>query len=208
LAVAIKEMSSGAIEEVTSASDHLAVIAKVSRLIELQTIALMKNGMLTGYKYGHGNEQYTAVIENLGYDSGYIFQVLNDLEPFLGGDLNAIHKGAVNFDILRSRKNITIAFIGSMLSYSDRDKLQSLIRSADPLLPSVLTNWFAKYNVLNYILDNLAHVKKNIEANVACLPLDVQRRMGFCAFVNYVLAVAIGKIGGAYGEKLSEILIK
>jgi heptaprenyl diphosphate synthase len=208
LGAAIKEMSSGAIEEVLSAGDHLAIFAKAKRLIELQTIALMKNGMLIGYKYGQGNEQHAATIESLGYDSGYMFQVLNDLEPFLGGDLNAFHKGAVNFDVLRSRKNITVAYICSRLSSLDRDALYSLFQSADPLLPSVLTGWFAKYNVLNDVLDNLADVKKNIEANANLLPLDVQRRTGFCAFVNYVLSVAIGRIGGAYGEKLSEILIK
>jgi len=208
LGAAIKEMSSGAIEEVLNTGDHLAIFAKARRLIELQTIALMKNGMLTGYKYGHGNEQYVATIESLGYDSGYMFQVLNDLEPFLGGGLNALHKGAVNFDILRSRKNITVAFICNRLGSSDRDRLHSLIQSADPLLPSVLTGWFAKYNVLNDVLDNLADVKKNIEANANFLPLDVQRRFGFCAFITYVLSVAIGRIGGAYGEKLSEILIR
>jgi geranylgeranyl pyrophosphate synthase len=208
LATAIKEMSSGAIDELISAGDHLAIFAKAKRLIELQTIALMKNGMLTGYKYGHGDEHYAATIESLGYDSGYMFQVLNDLEPFLGGDLNAFHKGTVNFDILRSRKNITVAFIGSRLSSSDRDRLHSLLRSADPLLPSVLTDWFAKYNVLGDVLDNLTDVKKNIEANVNGLPLDAKRQIGFCEFINYVLSVAIERIGGAYGEKLSEILIR
>jgi geranylgeranyl pyrophosphate synthase len=208
LSAAIKEMASGALEEVISTGDQLAIFAKARRLIELQTIALMKNGMLTGYKYGHGSEQYAATIESLGYDSGYMFQVLNDLEPFLGGDLNAFHKGGVNFDVLRSRKNITVAFIHSRLSPMDRDRLQSLIQSADPLLPSVLTGWFAKYNVLSDVLDNLSDVKKNIEANASSLPLDVQRRIGFCAFVNYVLSIAIGRIGGAYGEKLSDILIR
>ncbi|HUP62349.1 MAG TPA: polyprenyl synthetase family protein [Thermoanaerobaculia bacterium] len=208
LATAIKEMSSGAIEEVISAGDHLAIFAKARRLIELQTIALMKNGMLAGYKYGHGNEQHATIIESLGYDSGYVFQVLNDLEPFLSEDLNAIHKGAVNFDILRSRKNITVPFIYSRLSFSDRDSFHSLIQSADPLLPSVLTGWFVKYNVLSDVVDNLVDVKTNIEANANLLPLDAQRRSGFCAFVNYVLSVAIRRIGAAYGEKLSEILIK
>jgi len=208
LGAAIKEMTSGALEEVINSGDHLVIFAKAKRLIELQTIALMKNGLLTGYKYGRGNEQHTATIESLGYDSGYMFQVLNDLEPFLGGDQNAFHKDAVNFDVLRSRKNITVAFICNRLSPSDRLRLQSLMQSGDPLLPSILTGWFAKYNVLSGVLDNLSDVKKNIEANTNFLPLDVQRRHGFCAFVNYVLSVAIGRIGGAYGEKLSEILIK
>jgi heptaprenyl diphosphate synthase len=208
LAAAIKEMSSGGIEEVTGAGDHLGIFAKTKRLVELQTIALVKNGLLTGYKYGRGSEEHTTTIESLGYDSGYIFQVLNDLEPFLGEDLNAAHKGAANFDILRSRKNMTVAFIYGRLKSSDRNKFHRLVQSTDPRLPSVLIQWFATYNVLSDVLDNLADVKLSIVANLNLLPLDVPRRTGFCTFVNYVFSAAVRRIGGAYGEKLSEILIK
>jgi geranylgeranyl pyrophosphate synthase len=208
LSTAIKEMASGAIEEVISSRDQLAVFENTKRLIEMQTIALMKNGLLTGYKLGQGSEQYAATIESLGYDSGYMFQVLNDLEPFLGQELNAFHKGSVNFDVLRSRKNITVAFIFNRLSSSEQRQFQALLQSADSRLPVVLGGWFAEYNVLRDVIANLADVNKNIEANVHALPLDWQRQMGFCAFVNYVLAAAIRRIGGTYGEKLSDILIR
>lgn len=208
LGEAIKDMSLGAIEEVISPGDQLASFAKAKRIIELQTIALIKNGLLTGYKYGRGEIHYVDTIDSLGYDCGYLFQVLNDLEPFLGADLNALHKGTVNFDVLRSRKNITVAFISDRLSSSERDRLHVSIGSADPLLPSHLNGWFLKYDVLNSILENLRDVQKSIGTNINSLPLDVQRRSDFYAFVNYVLSVALGRIGGVYGEKLSEILIR
>ena len=199
-------MSYGAIEEVVSSADHLAVFGNAKRLIELQTIALMKNGLLTGYKVGQGDEQYDATIESLGYDSGYMFQVLNDLEPFLGQDLNAHNKGEANFDVLRSRKNITVGFIANRLNSADRRTFHTLLRSADPLLPVTLNEWFAKYDVLRDVIDNLTDVNRNIEANVQALPVALQLRSGFTAFVNYVLAAAVGRIGGAYGAKLSDIL--
>jgi heptaprenyl diphosphate synthase len=208
LSKAIKNMSLGGIEEVTSPDDQLVSFPKAKRIIELQTIALVKNGLLTGYRYGSGNMHHVGVIDSLGYDCGYLFQVLNDLEPFLGTDLNVLHKGAVNYDIVRSRKNITVAFISDELSSLERGRLHVLMGSADPLLPSVLHGWFSQYNVLDAMLENLINVKKNIETSINSLPLDVQRRHGFCVFINYVLSVAVGKIGGAYGEKLSEILIK
>jgi len=208
LSRAIKEMSSGAIEEVISADDHLASFSKAKRIIELQTIALIKNGLLTGYKYGRGDFCYVDIIDSLGYDCGYLFQVLNDLEPFLGTDLNVLHKGAVNFDVLRSRKNITVAFISDRLNSSERGRLLALMGSADPLLPSVLNDWLSKYDVLNSVFVNLADVKKSIDTSINSLPVEVQRRRGFFSFINYVLSAAIGRIGGVYGEKLSEILIK
>lgn len=208
LGEAIKDMALGGIEEVTSPNDHLASFSKAKRIIELQTIALIKNGLLTGYQYGRGNMDHVAIIDSLGYDCGYLFQVLNDLEPFLGADLNVRHKGAVNFDVLRSRKNITVAFISAKLSSSERDRLHMLMRTADPLLPSVLYRWFSKYDVLNSIRRNLRDVKNNIERNIDSLPLDVQRRTGFRAFVDHVLSGAIVRIGGAHGEELFEILSK
>jgi len=206
LGEAIKDMSLGGIEEVTSRNDHLASFSKAKRIIELQTITLVKNGLLTGYQYGRGNMDCIAIIESLGYDCGYLFQVLNDLEPFLGADLNVRHKGAVNFDVLRSRKNITVAFISAKLSSSELGRLHMLMRSADPLLPSVLYHWFSEYNVLTSILKNLRDVKNNIEGNIDSLPLDVQRRTGFRAFVDHVLTGAVVRIGGTYGEKIFEIL--
>jgi len=207
LSKVIKDMSSGAIEEVISADNQLTSFSKAKRIIELQTIALIKNGLLTGYKYGRGNPHHAGIIDSLGYDCGYLFQVLNDLEPFLGKDLNALHKGAVNFDVLRSRKNITVAFVSDRLSASERGKLHALMGSADPLLPSVLNAWLSKYDVFGSILENLAGVKKSIDTNIDTLPLGAQRRSGFHLFIDHVLSVAVGRIGGIYGEKLSEILI-
>jgi geranylgeranyl pyrophosphate synthase len=208
LGQAITEMSLGVIEEVTSPEDQLASITKAKKIIELQTIALIKNGLLTGYRYGHGNRQHAHFVDSLGYDCGYLFQVLNDLEPFLGADLNALHKGAVNFDVLRSRKNISVAFIFDTLNASERDQLQTMMRSADPRLTSLLIGWFLEHDVFTIMAENLNDVRRNIYASIDALPLNSERRTGFVAFVNYVLSNAVQRIGGPYGEKLSEILIK
>jgi heptaprenyl diphosphate synthase len=208
LGTAIKQMSFGAIEEVVRTNDQLASFSTAKKIIELQTIALIKNGLLTGYKYGRGNAHDVVTIDSLGYDCGYLFQVLNDLEPFLGNALNVAHKGTANFDVLRSRKNITVGFISDRLTSVERDRLQVLMGSSDPLLPAVLYDWFSKYDVLNFILSNLGDVKRNIQTNINSLSLEVQRLSGFSAFINHVLSVAVGRIGGIYGAKLSEILIK
>jgi geranylgeranyl pyrophosphate synthase len=207
LAIAVKDMSLGGLEEIVSPANQLTTFAKAKRIIELQTIAMLKNGLLTGYKYGGGNTEYVSVIDSIGYDCGYLFQVLNDLEPFLGAELNLLHKGVVNFDVLRSRKNIGVAFISERLSSSERETLHLLMQSSDPDLLSLLNTWFSKYDVLSAILDNLKAVRGNIVANIKVLPLERQRRSGFSAFIDYVLSVALRRIEGPYGEKLSEILI-
>jgi geranylgeranyl pyrophosphate synthase len=207
LSIAVKEMSLGALEEIISPAEQLTTIVKAKRIIELQTVAMLKNGLLTGYKYGCGSMEYLEIIDSIGYDCGYLFQLLNDLEPFLGAELNLLHKGGVNFDILHSRKNIVVAFVSESLSSSERETLHTLMRASDPSLPALLNAWFSKYNVFSTLLDNLGAVKGKIAENIKTLPLDQKRRNGFSTFADHVLSVALRRIEGPYGERLSEILI-
>lgn len=207
LSIAVKQMSLGGLEEIFSPADQLTTIVKAKRIIELQTVTMLKNGLLTGYKYGCGSTDYLGVIDSIGYDCGYLFQLLNDLEPFLGADLNRLHKGVVNFDIPHSRKNVIVAFVSESLSSSERETLHTLMRASDPRLPALLNDWFSKYDVFSTIADNVGMVKENIVENIKTLPLDQERRNGFSAFADYVLSVALRRIEGPYGEKLSEILI-
>lgn len=208
LSRAIKDMSYGAIEEIGLAHDQLASVPKVKEIIELQTIALVKNGLLVGYKYGRGSSDHDAIIDSLGYDCGYLFQVLNDLEPFLDRGLNAKHKGSTNLDIVRSRKNIAVAFIFERLSSLEREKFHQLRKSTVSQLASSLNEWFLRYNILDSMLENLVRVKKNIDRNIDSLPVEFQRRKDFSSFIDYVLSTALKRIGSTYCRKLSEILIK
>jgi heptaprenyl diphosphate synthase len=208
LCEAIKNMSRGAIEEVVSPSNELVSLRNAKKIIELQTIALVKNGLMTGFAYGGGDPDELNVVENLGYDCGYLFQVLNDLEPFLGTDLNIIHKGRVNYDVLRSRKNIAVAFLAEKLTVAERHQLHALMDASDPLLASFLSRRFLDYGVLDAVVDNLSDVTRNIRNTIATFPVNAERRIGFSAFVDYVLADAARKIGDPYRERLSDILIR
>lgn len=86
LGKAIKEMASGGIVEGRLAPDGLANIDSVTKIIEMQTISLVKNGLLVGYHMAGGNPSSATMVDSLGHDAGYMFQVLNDLEPFYGAE--------------------------------------------------------------------------------------------------------------------------
>lgn len=208
LSKTIKDMALGGLEEVGLDYGHLALIAKVRQLIELQTISLVKNGLLIGYSYGLGSSVNENLVDSLGHDCGYLFQVLNDLEPFLGRDLNAEHKGAINPDLIRSRKNITVAFIFDTIDPRDRAKLLEMRRFADPGLTAALAEWFARNSVLDVVIENLERVRKNIDMNSESLKVEKQRRREFLLFIDYVLAAALARLEPTYCKKLSEILIR
>ena len=122
----IKEMASGALKEMNLSSKQFTSLKVIKEIIENQTISLIKNSLLIGYKFGNGDINLIKIVDNIGYDCGYIFQLLNDLEPFGSAAINVGHKGKNNIDILRSRKNLTVAFIFNSLNYKKRSSFEDI----------------------------------------------------------------------------------
>ena len=208
LARAIKDMSLGTLEEVGCCDDELESVAKVKRIIELQTIALVSNGLLVGYKFGGGDSTQDDLIDSLGHDCGYLFQALNDLEPFLAVDLHEDHKGAATLDTSGSRKNLAVASIFSQLSHSENRTLRRLRDSNQQLFAARLAEWFETHDIAMLIVENLAYTKKNIDRNIDRLRAKASRRHDFETFVDYVLSAALDRLGEDYRGRLSKILIR
>lgn len=208
LGASLREMALGGIKETTLSNHELPTVEEVKKIIELQTIAIIKNGLLTGYRYGHGRADHEDLIDNIGFDCGYIFQVLNDLEPFLDKEQNALHKGTTNFDFIRSRKNIAAALVFERLNTPERGLLRQLRQTDSQALAERVSDWFDKYEVLETIIDDLKLVNANIYSNIAYLPLPPGYRDEFESFVDTVLKVAIKRLGASHYERLSKILIR
>ncbi len=68
--------------------------------------------MIIGYTVGEGdNKEIIDLLDDIGYCCGYIFQALNDLEPFGNVDALVKHKGALTTDILKNRKEEYCCYI-------------------------------------------------------------------------------------------------
>lgn len=203
----LKDMTVGALKEVTTAKGTLLSVPDVKRIIELETVALVRNGLLVGYKYGHGSSAQAPAVDNLGYDCGYIFQVLNDLEPFLGRASNAEHKGAINVDLSRSRKNLAVALIVEELSLAESEQLSKLSLNANPEATLLLHQWFSQHEILERALEDLSYAKKNIVRNISRTPASVECHKAFSLFVNNMLEIAFRRIDNTYHGRLSDILM-
>ena len=91
----------------------------------------LKNGLLVGYHFGRGDVRAIEGVDGLGHDAGYLFQVLNDLEPFYGSAQNDAYKGRENSDFTRLKKNFVVAKYFEGQSAAARNALIAKI-SAQP----------------------------------------------------------------------------
>jgi heptaprenyl diphosphate synthase len=210
----IKEMTMGAIQELELEVDKFTSIKEIRKIIENQTISIIKNGLLTGFKYGGGNNELTDVIDSIGYNCGYIFQLLNDFEPFGNSELNTHHKGKNNIDILRSRKNIIVAFIYNTLNRRDKKSLGNLLKQDDLDNQSALEKvrfYYYEYGVFDQILNNLQNVRSKLDEDIQGLYSKMDDNdlvADFERFINFILMEAIKRVGDDNYIKFSEILIK
>lgn len=208
LSRAIKEMALGGIKEIHMNQKHSESVSKIKRIVELQTIALVKNGLLTGFRVGRGHASTISSIESLGYDAGYFFQLLNDAEPFMGAEKNIEYKGAANSDISRSRKNLVLAFLFNRLKEKDRKKLKKIWNSPSSESDAQLREWFIGYGMADYLCEHLLLLGKNIDKTTDSIPVEASRKEGFKNFVLMVMSKAVSRFDEPNRQRLSPILTR
>ena len=93
------------------------------------------------------------MLSEIGQSSGYIFQALNDLEPF-GNKTELInHKGRLSTDILRNRKNIVVTYINALGRKSEVSKLKKL---EDPMLVyEYMKKHIGRYGIIDIIYEEI-----------------------------------------------------
>jgi geranylgeranyl pyrophosphate synthase len=99
-----EELKELQIEQSKELIEELAKSIKISGESKPDT-----NSLLMGmYLAQIDNSDAIKIIERIGEKFGFIFQALNDLEPFCNLK-NSDHKGSINTDFSRSRKNICVS---------------------------------------------------------------------------------------------------
>ncbi len=159
------KMTKGALLEVTHPKNQNISIDKTKKIIELETSTIIKNSLVIGYSIGHDeNLKVINSLNDIGYCCGYIFQALNDIEPYGNSDELEKHKGSISIDITNNRKNIVYAYLVNVASSSDLDLIEkNLANDPDNLLLKTLIE---KYSIINLILDEIEILKSRIELNI------------------------------------------
>lgn len=189
----MQRMTLGEIKELTLKSDELFDFEKIKEIIKLETAELLTNSLLMGY-YGSGGKNLDVAreLKNIGYDCGYIFQCMNDLEPFCEKNINVQHKGCFNLDYDRERKNIGIALLYKVSSKADR----SILVQKPPY--EELIRLFGKYDIIEFFLKDLDDLnKKNLLRIKGLSNLGINRTWceNFVKFITNVINVCISRLG-------------
>ena len=174
--------------------EEMQKLDDVKEIMHLETASLITNSLLVGYLLSQNK-----VIDNInlfreiGKDFGYIFQILNDLEPFCSKRNNE-HKGSLNTDISRNRKNICVTLLYIYLTSKERRKLENIPSEEKDTL---LLKFFQKYQIQEKLFDEINNVYKHMHNNITLMAKKPQLQEWcdhFNVFVDSVITVSTKRL--------------
>lgn len=182
----IRSMCMGAIKEISASTEQQVDMSYVQEIIDSETAQLIKNSLYVGFMANDTQDTVVAdVLCTIGTKCGYVFQVMNDLEPFCNPKYIKQYKGAINTDILRSRKSIVLPYLFQACSSQDKARLLTSIKMEDSDNVIAL---FSKYRIKEQITKELEHIYNSIFImlkNIENLGY-VSWSQAFSTFVNHL----------------------
>lgn len=155
-------MANGCLQELTLTADSRYDIQAISNIISMETSALIKNSALLGFLISRTpNNEQMKLLNDIGDKVGFLFQAMNDLEPFSSYKNISLHKGSFNIDFERSRKNIIVAYIYGMCSTKEKQRLKET-QNAPEAIPYMI-QLYSKYNIFNAVQNDLKDIKDQVE---------------------------------------------
>lgn len=187
----LEDMTLGVLRELDLSNDvSMQKLDDVKDIMHLETASLITNSLLVGYLLSQSKEMDDMnLFQEIGRDLGYIFQVLNDLEPFCS-KRNNDHKGSLNTDISRNRKNICVPLLYIYLTSKEKRKLENAPAEEKD---SLLLNLFQKYRIQEKLFNEISNVCKRIYNNIYKMSGKPQMKKwcdDFHVFVGSVITVS------------------
>lgn len=187
----LEDMSLGVLKELDLSNDiSMQKYDNVKEIMHLETSSLITNSLLIGYLLSQNTDLKTMnSLQEIGSNLGYIFQILNDLEPFCSPKNNE-HKGSLNTDISRNRKNICLPLLYSFLSTEEKKVLEESNMND---LDLILLNLFTKYNIKEKSIIEINSIYMQIYKIIEILSTNSNIKewcTDFHEFVDSVIAVS------------------
>lgn len=150
----VKDLCLGCYKEISLAKYSHQSMPEIQKIIELETVSLIKGSLSLGYRCFHeeqGNRD-GETIEELGQAFGNVFQYLNDLEPFSHRNSYEQHKGEktkMNY----TDKNVAMLKLYQKVTGEEKDNFYQ--NSYEEII-----DLYTKYNIEQDVLED---VTKEIE---------------------------------------------
>lgn len=164
-------MASGCLQELTLTVDSRYDIQTISNIISMETSALIKNSALLGFLISRTpTQEQMILLNNIGDKVGFLFQAMNDLEPFSSYKNISLHKGSFNIDFERSRKNLIVAYIYGMCCTKEKQQLKE-IKNSPEAIPYIM-ELYNKYNIFNIVQNDLKNVEGQVDSMIDQLAIQ------------------------------------
>lgn len=198
----LQEMAIGCLSELTMTPEKLYNYENIVSIICKETSTLIKNSLLLGFMTNISqSSEVIQIMEMMGDRIGFLFQTMNDLEPFCSATNLIHHKGSLNMDFEHSRKNIVLPYIYA--SCSIREKRQLL--KPDKMNTEKILYLFEKYKVESVIKNDIKDIENEVEEyfkdlytkniNLSCLK-DFQK------FYINIISIAKGRLDSTSKEPI------
>lgn len=192
-------MAKGCLQELMLDSNSKYDLHGISEIISMETSTLIRNSISLGYFATMPKDNDAIHLVNaIGEKVGYLFQVLNDMEPFASESNIIIHKGSLNIDFNRSRKNIVLPYIYGCCSVREKKKLMTPAGENT----NYILELYSKYQVEQLIQNDLCNIEMQIEKCFCDLQhqsVNINCLTDFISF--YKKIVEIGKARLIYAGK-------
>lgn len=187
----LEDMTLGVLKELDlSQNINMITIGEIQEIMHLETSSLITNSLLVGFLLSQNTDSATvSSFEEIGCALGYIFQTLNDLEPFCSSRNND-HKGSLNTDISRHRKNVCLPFMHIFLTSKEKRELAACApESRDAYLLAMFEKYAIKEKLFEDISNNTCTIHTNIDkiSPQAVNPIWIQ---SFHHFVDSIISVS------------------
>lgn len=164
----INDMSEGLLQELTMINDDFSDIQVAKEIIQNEAASIIKNSLQIGYVLrGGDNELVVKYLGEIGESCGYIFQVMNDIEPYRNSTQYQHHKEKDKMEFFYDRKNIVTTFILQLMSTRQREAFYGSDNSVDK--QQKLIEYFNKHKVYDHFMSEVAEIRKNITRSIALI---------------------------------------
>lgn len=168
------DMSLGELKELNLNETDRYNYEKIKEIIELETSPLISNSILLGYYAGNGNnKKIEDTLLLIGYECGFIFQVMNDLEAFCQQEKLKQHKGRLNTDIVYGKKNIALTLLYNLISKQEKEALASM--QSEDATNDLLIHYFKRYKINDSFSREVNSIYEKINEQI-----DELESLGLC----------------------------
>ena len=161
---AVPEMARGGLEELCLTPQNKFDFLRLNSIVYSETSVIIETSLLLGYyASGNFNEQVARLLSRIGDKCGYLFQLMNDMEAFCSQEKNIEHKGALNMDFERERKNLVIAYLYQLLSKGERKQLLTCKPSEQG---KFLIKLFQTYRLKDDFSRKITHIHDSLTGDI------------------------------------------